>query len=687
MNNATTKPKRSFRYLLTITTALGVAAPLLPAQAQDDTGTTTPPARVGEIAAVNGTVNFNGAGSNGQWVAATANYPVTNGDSVFTQPGGQATLAVDASRITLAGNTELQVTQLDDTTFTATASQGEAFLAIDDLQPGQSYVVTTPRGTVTINQNGNYDIAAGDESDPTVVTVLAGAATVTDPGATLQVQAGQDAVLSGTDQTTAQLGDAQRDDFMNAMLAEQAPPAPSYAPPVVQQMTGVSELGNYGSWDQDPTYGAVWYPRVSAGWAPYHEGHWAYVAPWGYTWVDSDPWGFAPFHYGRWVDVGDRWGWAPAPAWQPGYAVEAPVYAPALVSFFGIGVGAGVSLSVGFGGGIGWVPLGPNEPYYPPYRVGQDYFRRINVVNVRNVNNYNYSVHNTTIINNYNNYANRRAAMYEPAADLSSGRPVGHYGHPVQAADFAKARPIAYDTAPGAHGAALPPPNFQHRAVPPPHQSEFAQRRELPPAVVSHQPAPAVRPGMAYAGPHPGTPGEMHPAAMAGPAHPGFATMPGYHAPPPPPGVAGQGAHMGQPMMSHPEAAGGQMMRPETQPFIKPPEPPHTNLPQVYHPTEMAPADHPEAAPHNNLPQVYHPTEMAPADHPPPPAYHPEQPAYHPPQQQFQPQEMQRPAPPPPHFAPPQQFHPQEMQRPAPPPPHFEPPPQQHEEQKKPGQP
>ena len=58
---------------------------------------------------------------------------------------------------------------------------------------------------------------------------------------------------------------------------------------------------------------AVWYPNVYPGWAPYREGHWAWVEPWGWTWVDDAPWGFAPFHYGRWVNVGGRWGWVPGP--------------------------------------------------------------------------------------------------------------------------------------------------------------------------------------------------------------------------------------------------------------------------------------------------------------------------------------------------------------------------------------
>src|SRR5664279_5923051 len=82
-----------------------------------------------------------------------------------------------------------------------------------------------------------------------------------------------------------------------------------------------------------PTYGNVWMPTsVQSGWAPYHNGHWVWVAPWGWTWVDDAPWGYAPFHYGRWVSLRGNWGWVPGPInYQPVYApadIDTPKFAP-----------------------------------------------------------------------------------------------------------------------------------------------------------------------------------------------------------------------------------------------------------------------------------------------------------------------------------------------------------------------
>src|SRR3974390_586891 len=95
-------------------------------------------------------------------------------------------------------------------------------------------------------------------------------------------------------------------------------------------MTGYEDLDSAGQWRYVANYGTVWVPTaVPAGWAPYRYGHWVWIAPWGWTWVDDASWGFAPFHYGRWVYAGGAWGWAPGPVYV------APVYAPALVAWFG----------------------------------------------------------------------------------------------------------------------------------------------------------------------------------------------------------------------------------------------------------------------------------------------------------------------------------------------------------------
>jgi len=406
-----------------------------------------PPARVGRLAWSQGSVSFH-AGDQESWSPAVVNYPVTSGVAFWTQPDAMAGIQVSDVLLAMAGTTELDVNTLDDTNLLATEPQGEVYVHARDLAQGETYTLETPRGTVMIAAPGRYEIAAGTTQSPTLVTVLEGAAQFTPGGAgaqPLNVPAGQTAQISGDQTFQAQLEPAVHDAFLDAMMQRERPaPAPTAAvPQVVAQMPGGADLAEYGSWSQSSQYGDVWYPQVSPGWVPYREGQWSYVAPWGWTWVDSDPWGFAPFHYGRWVDVGGRWGWCPGAAVAG--AAPYPVYAPALVSFFGVGaaaaVGVGVGLAIGAlaSGSVGWVPLGWNEPWHPWFHASPAYFRQVNIRNVTNIT----SIRNTTINNiTINNFRNGRAATVVPAAAMVTSRPIRGIAQPVRPEQLASARPI-----------------------------------------------------------------------------------------------------------------------------------------------------------------------------------------------------------------------------------------------------
>ncbi len=165
-----------------------------------------------------------------------------------------------------------------------------------------------------------------------------------------------------------------------------------------------------------PTYGSVWVPTaVQPGWVPYSTGSWTQDPSYGWTWVDTAPWGWAPYHYGRWVSVGGFWAWAPGPV------VARPVYAPALVAFFG-GPSVRVGISIG-GPVVGWVALGWGEPLVPwwgregfihrpswngwggPRVVNNTVITNTTVVNVQNINVYrNSSVQNAVVVVNENRF-------------------------------------------------------------------------------------------------------------------------------------------------------------------------------------------------------------------------------------------------------------------------------------------
>ena len=186
--------------------------------------------------------------------------------------------------------------------------------------------------------------------------------------------------------------------------------------------TGAEDLDSYGQWINVPGYNWCWTPYVDAGWIPYYNGRWAWEPYYGWTWVSAEPWGWAPYHYGRWFNYGGSWCWWPGPV-TPIYN---PVWAPAYVSFFGFGGGRfGVGVGFGFGGfgSIGWLPIGPCDPFFPwyGYRRGFGYGRGFgyNAVNITNIQN----IRNITNIRNINTLTRNGAIPYVgPLA--GRGRPV-----------------------------------------------------------------------------------------------------------------------------------------------------------------------------------------------------------------------------------------------------------------------
>ncbi len=400
-----------------------------------------PPARVGRLARLRGTVSYH-PGSAESWDRAQANWPLTTGDAIWTEPDGRTELELAGGVIQLQGGSEFSIDRLDDHSLGATLHQGEIRLRLPSLTQGESLRVQTPRGMVTITTPGRYDIVAGNTENPTRVMVYQGSAEL---GGSLRLGARQVALISGADPFTTATEAAGADPFRSM-----APlPAARYArsapvPHTVAQLPGGAELSAYGAWEPTPEYGAVWYPEVAAGWTPYRNGHWAFVAPWGWTWIDDAPWGFAPFHYGRWLQLGGRWAWTPGGYAEPGYIAPAyaePVYAPALVTFFGLGLAAGAVVGAGlyggYGGNIGWCPLGPREAYHPWYGASRNYIRNVNMANVSNVTN--VTTNNTTSIQNFRN---RAAATQIPAAAMVASQPVRPIAQAVPGVTLASARPL-----------------------------------------------------------------------------------------------------------------------------------------------------------------------------------------------------------------------------------------------------
>ena len=238
----------------------------------------------------------------------------------------------------------------------------------------------TPNASLSVLRAGTYRVDVQQSGD-TTVTTRTGEIEVTAGSAVFPLRLRQTAVITGADSPTYQVSAAPPPDDWDAWCLardrnEDEVASARYVPR--DNIAGVEDLDQYGSWSQDADLGPVWVPAVTiVGWAPYRFGHWAWIAPWGWTWIDDAPWGFAPFHYGRWAFRSNHW------AWVPGQSVFHPVYAPAMVVFVG---GGGWLPGRAPGGSIGWFPLGPHEPYVPPYRSDRSHLHNVDVDHFNYVN-------------------------------------------------------------------------------------------------------------------------------------------------------------------------------------------------------------------------------------------------------------------------------------------------------------
>src|ERR1700728_946641 len=633
-----TKGLRSTITLLAAASLLGTAL-VQRVVAQDQYDQDDPPSRVARLGFLQGSVSFQPAGES-EWVEAAQNRPMTTGDQLWADQDSRAELSLGSAVIDLNSNTGISLLNLDDRSTQIQLSSGSINVRVRHLNPDDAFEIDTPNQAFSIFQPGRYRVEASEDGSYTVVSIRQGEGESTGNGETYTLHAGQRATFDGTDALNAQVEDlGGPDDFDNwsdgrYQRYENSRSARYVSPDVV----GYEDLDENGDWRPESSYGNVWFPHVSEGWAPYREGHWAWVDPWGWTWVDDEPWGYAPFHYGRWMSVDGRWGWVPGPM------EVAPVYAPALVVFVG---GGG-----GFGGNMGWFPLGPREVYVPSYAVSRGYVNRVNVSNttvstmtVTNI--YNTTIVNkTTVINNVT-YANRNvsgAVTAVPQQAFASGQPVARAAVAVNAREIASApvnaRAVVAPTANsvfGSHASTAnhvkaPPAPVASRAIVakakvPAPPVPFAARQQ---ALAAHPGEPIGRQEMQHLQPTNNSVAARPQVKQAPPGKPATATaakpgtqpgrpqgnQPANRPAPPPAANERPGASPAPPNRLAPSNPPAPNNRPEPTPNTRPAEPPaRTDRPPQAQPNNRpAPNQPAPGRPEPNRPETNRPAEP-PAQH------------------------------------------------------------------------
>ena len=305
----------------------------------------------------------------GDWVPASINMPIKEGDRVWAAERSRVELNVkDGTYLRLDENSALEVLTLDKDSYQVYLSTGR-FFANYKGKDETVLQVDTPDSSIRAYEKARFRIDVSDEGKTEISTFRGAVDAETRDGRT-RVDKGRTLYL--TQRGEAEFGpfpppddwekwNRQRD----TKMAEWKPPS-RYLPEDLRPYS--RELDDNGRWVQSEEYGYVWTPNVvvSVGWAPYRLGRWTWVGG-DYVWVSYEPWGWVPYHYGRWAFVGSfGWCWVPpargAVYWGPGYVgwVITPTH-------------------------VSWVPLAPRETYY-----GRGYYgpHSVNItkVNVTNIN-------------------------------------------------------------------------------------------------------------------------------------------------------------------------------------------------------------------------------------------------------------------------------------------------------------
>ncbi len=443
------------------------------------------------------------------WTPIGVNYPVTSGDNLWVSSDGRAEVDYGGGQFRLAGNTNLNVARLDDRQLTLFVARGRLIVRIRVLDTDDVARIDTPNTQIALTRPGLYRIDVTPDGSSTTVNVREGESLV---GLATGVAAGASRPEpDGQRDGAPRCRHPQRFWCRRLRHVERQPRSllrtRTRTPYVSRQMVGYAELDQYGSWEDNPMYGAVWYPAaVAPDWAPYQDGYWTSVGAWGLTWVDSAPWGYAPSHYGRWVRVKGRWGWC------PGAHVARPHWAPALVGWYG---GAGWGITANGGAPVyGWVPLGWGDAYSPWWRgCSQSCWNRYNTP---------FAVNPADRANPRARYAHLdlpSAMTAVPGATLVGRKPVGATRVPLPVSQLASAPLLATPPSvspapvagqafrPGERGTPTPASALYSSArrtvivMPAPKVAAPAPTAGAPAAAVSRGALPAQSPGRARPAP------------------------------------------------------------------------------------------------------------------------------------------------------------------------------------------
>jgi len=305
------------------------------------------------VSAVQGGVTLE---RDGRAEAVTENLPLLVGDRLRTEAGRLELLLPDGSALALDSHSTVDLLAGGLMRLLG----GRMVLVVSrpaDGEPRRDYQVDARAGMVRFLWSGEYRVSILEVAGvPGVeVAVVRGQAALDAEGASMRVSAGEcvTAMEGQPLASPATFNSALADDFhawADRLRSERVGGrSNAYLPSDLQVYGGTFD--REGTWDNEPEYGYVWYPRVAADWRPYYDGGW-YPYGWGWTWVGAGRWVWPTHHYGRWGHGARGWFWMPTAGWGPGWVSWG--IAANYVAWCPLGRNDGPVFGLSFGFSTGW---------------------------------------------------------------------------------------------------------------------------------------------------------------------------------------------------------------------------------------------------------------------------------------------------------------------------------------------
>jgi hypothetical protein len=322
----------------------------------------------------------------GDWVPASINMPLKDGDRIWVPGGGRLELRLkDGTSLRLDEKTALDILTLEKDSYQFYLPEGRAYINFRGAR-GSLLQMDTPMSSFRAYDRAIFRIDILDDRHTDLSVYLGSVYAESQDGRT---RVDQDRTLAMREGAAAELGPMGPPDEWerwnrnrNRIYADRRAPS-RYLPEELYPYS--NDFEENGKWVYVTEYGHVWTPTVvvSAGWAPYRVGRWVWIRG-DYIWISYEPWGWVPYHYGRWIFIPPfGWCWVPpvrgAVYWGPGFVgwVRTPTY-------------------------VSWVPLAPRELYYGYGYYGPHSVNIINInittINVRKVVYKNVHIHNAVTV-------------------------------------------------------------------------------------------------------------------------------------------------------------------------------------------------------------------------------------------------------------------------------------------------